>query len=92
MGKKAWSPSRNHRIALSPTEFRILRILVKNRGCVVTKSTIIEAVWGGPSQTVGEDHLRVHLASLRKKMREADSAAESLIKTAHGVGYRIEKQ
>lgn len=76
-------------LSLTPTEYNLLRILGKNEGCVLTKRALIEAVWGSLSKTVTEDILRVHLAALRKKLREADPACANLITTEQGVGYRL---
>lgn len=79
------------RLALTPTEFRILSVLLKNRGCVLTKTAIIDNVWGGASQSVGEEHLRVHMAALRRKLRDVDPCADAMIKTEPGIGYRIQE-
>lgn len=76
-------------ISLTPTEYNLLRILVKNEGCVLTKRALIEAAWGSLSKTVTEDILRVHLAALRRKLREQDPACATLISTEQGVGYRL---
>jgi len=76
-------------LSLTPTEYNLLRILAKNEGCVLTKRALIEAAWGSLSKTVTEDILRVHLAALRKKLREADPGCTNFITTEQGVGYRL---
>jgi two-component system KDP operon response regulator KdpE len=76
-------------VTLTPTEFGILQVLARNAGCVLTKQAIIQSVWGSENRGVSEDHLRVHLASLRKKLRLAGTEMTTLIHTEQGVGYRL---
>jgi len=71
---------------LTPIEFRILATLVKFAGRIVTKSVLSQSVWGEGQQHT-DDSLRVHLASLRKKLRPHPTAPA--IQTESGVGYRL---
>jgi len=73
-------------IHLTPTEFELLRTLVRNRGRLMTHRALLTEVWG---PAWGEDTatLRTHVANLRRKI-EADGG-ERLIRTDPGVGYRI---
>lgn len=73
-------------IRLTPTEFKLLALLARHAGKVLTHRQILKEVWG-PNAT--EAHwVRVHMAELRKKV-EADPARPRLLVTEPGVGYRL---
>jgi two-component system KDP operon response regulator KdpE len=73
-------------VRLTPTEFRLLALLARHAGKVLTHRQILKEVWG-PNAT--EAHwVRVHMAELRKKI-EADPARPRLLVTEPGVGYRL---
>ena len=74
-------------VHLTPTEFELLRMLVTNRGRLLTHRELLRAVWG---QAYAEDTqvLRAHIANLRRKIEPAGSA-EHWIRTESGVGYRF---
>ena len=74
-------------IHLTPTEYKMLSLLARNAGRVLTHRQIIRDVWG-PSYAGQNHHVRVHMAELRKKI-EADPARPKLILTEPGVGYRL---
>lgn len=74
-------------IALTPTEFRILEALVRNRGRVLANSDLAEEIWGATAQF--DDHLlRVNISRLRKKV-ERDPANPQVIVTRPRTGYLI---
>jgi len=73
-------------IYLSSTEFRLLEVLVRNRGRVVTRKALFAAVWGN-RRDVGENTLDVFVRLLRKKMGEASNGR--LIHTHRGLGYSV---
>jgi len=74
-------------VRLTPIEFRLLAVLAKNAGRVVTQRQLLKEVWG-PS-AVGQTHyLRVYMAQLRHKL-EAEPARPRLFVTEPGVGYRL---
>ncbi len=75
-------------INLSPTEFRLFTFLVRERGRAVTRSQIIEAVWGYAADLESERAVNVHIRRLREKV-EPDPASPTLILTVPGVGYRL---
>ncbi len=78
------------RIALTPREFDILRVLLAHAGRVVTKGRLLREVWG--TAYAGEDaYVYVHVSQLRRKLAAADRAGtlHDLIVTEPGVGYRI---
>jgi two-component system KDP operon response regulator KdpE len=73
-------------IRLTPTEFKLLALLARHAGKVLTHRQILKEVWG-PNAT--EAHwVRVHMAELRKKV-EPDPARPRLLVTEPGVGYRL---
>lgn len=74
---------------LTPIEFKLLALLAKNVGRVLTHTYILKEVWGS---TIEDDvpSLRVFMATLRKKI-EPDSAHPIYIQTHIGVGYRMLK-
>ncbi len=74
-------------IHLTPIEFRLLAVLVKNAGRVVTQKQLLEAVWG-PRRGAHAHYLRVYMAHLRRKL-EPDLAHPALFTTEAGVGYRL---
>lgn len=74
-------------VKLTPKEFDLLALLVRNAGRVVTHRQILTAVWG-PAHTEDLQYLRVFIGQLRHKF-ESDPDAPRLIATEPGVGYRL---
>ncbi|HET8937153.1 MAG TPA: response regulator [Polyangiales bacterium] len=75
------------RLHLTPIEFKLLVLLARNAGKVLTHQHILREVWG-PNYASQTHYVRVHMAELRKKL-ERDSARPKLIVTEPGVGYRL---
>ncbi len=73
-------------IHLTPTEFQLLRALVRNRGRLMTHRALLTEVWG-PAWSEDTATLRTHVANLRRKIEPP--GGERLIRTDPGVGYRI---
>jgi two-component system KDP operon response regulator KdpE len=74
-------------VSLTPTEFDLLRTLVRHAGKVLTHDQLLRAVWGTAYQS--EAHmLRVNISNLRHKL-EPDPARPEYIVTEPGVGYRL---
>lgn len=78
---------RGQRVALSPTEFRLLSCLVENRGWVVTHEQLLRKVWG-PNYFGDRSYIKLYVRYLRKKI-EKDSSRPEWILTERGVGYRF---
>lgn len=78
----------DNNIKLTPTQFNILILLVKNRGMVFSMEKIYEAVWKEESYDV-ENTVMVHIRKLREKI-EDNPREPKYIKTVWGVGYKIE--
>ncbi len=73
-------------IELSKTEQRLLRILVENRGRVLSRETLLERVWPGGAQYVEENALSVTVKRLRDKLEDTP-ARPRFLKTVYGIGY-----
>ena len=73
-------------IELSKTEQRLLRILVENRGRVLSRETLLERVWPGGAQYVEENALSVTVKRLRDKLEDTPTRPRFL-KTVYGIGY-----
>lgn len=77
---------KGHEIHLSQTEFRLLELLARNAGRVVSRSDILDKVWGN-RRDVTENTLDAFVRLLRKKV---DQEAETkLIRTHRGFGYSV---
>jgi two-component system, OmpR family, KDP operon response regulator KdpE len=74
-------------VHLTPTEFDLLRTLVRNRGRLMTHRTLLTEVWG-PGYEHDTQVLRVHVANLRRKL-ERDPGNPYWIRTDPGIGYRF---
>jgi two-component system KDP operon response regulator KdpE len=75
---------------LTPTEFKLLAVLIENSGHVVPQRDLLEQVWG--REYVDDIYYpRVYISQLRRKI-EPDPANPTYIQTEHRVGYRFEKQ
>lgn len=74
-------------IALTPKEFRIVALLGRHAGQVVTYQNIMRELWG-PMVSDDNKILRVHMASIRRKI-EPDISSPRYIFTETGVGYRM---
>lgn len=74
-------------IHLTPKELELLRVLVRDRGKLVTHRALLREVWGVSYQEDTQT-LRVHIANLRRKI-EPGGDAPKLIRTDPGVGYRF---
>ncbi len=77
-------------IHLTPIEFKILNLLIMNRGKVLTHNYIIDEIWGH-MEGVEPGNLRVFMATLRRKI-EKEPANPRFILTEVGVGYRFREQ
>ncbi len=74
-------------ISLTPLEFKLLEVLMTNRGKVLTHRYLLRAVWG-PGYASETHYVRVYMNSLRRKLH-ADASSPGYITTEVGVGYRL---
>jgi DNA-binding response OmpR family regulator len=77
-------------INLTPTEFRLLTYLARHRGQALSRSQIVEAVWGYAPDLDSEKTVNVHIRRLREKI-ELKPEQPTLILTVPGIGYRMAK-
>jgi two-component system KDP operon response regulator KdpE len=75
-------------IRLTPTEWQLLEILVRNRGRLVTQRQLLQEVWG-PAYESESNYLRVYVAQLRRKLEPEPSRPRYLL-TEPGMGYRFQ--
>jgi two-component system, OmpR family, KDP operon response regulator KdpE len=75
-------------VHLTPIEYRLLAILIKHAGKVLTHRHLLKEVWG-PSHVDDSHYLRIYMAQLRRKLEEDPTRPRYLI-TEPGIGYRIE--
>lgn len=78
-----------HTVRLTPTEWQLLEILVRNTGRLVSRRQLLDEVWG-PTHPTHSNYLRVYMAQLRRKL-EPDPAHPRHFITAPGMGYRFER-
>ena len=74
-------------VHLTPTEYRLLAMMVTNAGRVVTNPQLLRAVWG-PSNTENGHYLRIYMGHLRHKLEDDPTQPRYLI-TETAVGYRL---
>ncbi|MCX5375355.1 response regulator [Streptomyces sp. NBC_00091] len=85
--KKAVREGRD--VRLTPTEWHLLEVLVRNSGKLVSQKQLLQEVWG-PSYGTETNYLRVYMAQLRRKL-EADPSHPRHFITEPGMGYRFER-
>jgi DNA-binding response OmpR family regulator len=73
-------------IRLSPTEFRLLAVLARNSGQVLTPAQLLDRVWGDPTG-VGPERVKFAVLRLRRRLGWADPVS-SPIQSVRGIGYR----
>jgi two-component system KDP operon response regulator KdpE len=74
-------------VRLTPTEWQVLEVLVRNSGRLVTQKQLLHEVWG-QSYDTESNYLRVYLAQLRRKLEPEPSQPRYLL-TEPGMGYRF---
>ena len=77
-------------IVLTAMEYRLLLILLSNRGKVLSRTALLENIWDVAGDFVEDNTLTVYIKRLRDKIEE-NPAKPEFIKTIRGLGYVIEK-
>lgn len=77
----------NEEIILTPAEYKLLVILIKNKNNVVTRGNLLEKIWDVDGEFVDSNTVNVYIKRLREKIEE-DSKNPMYIETVRGVGYR----
>ncbi len=75
-------------VKLTPTEWHLVEVLVRNSGRLVTSKELLQTVWG-PEYGNETNYLRVHIAHIRRKM-EPEPSMPRYFHTESGMGYRFE--
>ncbi|MFE0704538.1 response regulator [Streptomyces sp. NPDC058872] len=76
-------------VRLTPTEWHLLEVLVRNSGRLVSQKQLLQEVWG-PSYGTETNYLRVYMAQLRRKLERDPSHPRHFV-TEAGMGYRFER-
>ncbi len=76
-------------LRLTPKEYSILELLLRNGRRVLSRSVIIDSIWS-LEDPPDQDTVKVHIRSLRQKLK-AVGASVDFIETVHGLGYRLNK-
>jgi two-component system KDP operon response regulator KdpE len=74
-------------VHLTPTEWHVLEVLIRNEGRLVPRTQLLQEVWG-PAYETETNYLRVYMAQLRRKL-EPDPAHPRHLLTEPGMGYRF---
>jgi two-component system KDP operon response regulator KdpE len=75
-------------VRLTPTEWQVLELLIRNAGKLVTRQTLLTKIWG-TEHVSDTGYLRLYVSQLRKKL-EPDPSAPRYLLTEAGMGYRLE--
>lgn len=76
-------------VTLTPTEFKIIQLLIKNPGRVFSAEEIYERIWN--EKAINTDTIMVHVRNIREKI-EIDPKNPKYLKVVWGVGYKIDRQ
>jgi two-component system response regulator VanR len=77
-------------LALTPTEFSILRILLEQKGNVVSAEQLFHEIWKDEYFSKSNNTITVHIRHLREKLNDSTDNPK-YIKTIWGIGYKIER-
>lgn len=80
----------DERIYLTALEYKLMSILIENRGRLVTREYLLSRIWDISANFVNDNTLTVYMKRLREKIEDNPNKPE-IIKTIRGVGYKIEK-
>jgi two-component system, OmpR family, KDP operon response regulator KdpE len=77
----------SRQVRLTPTEWQVLKLLIRHPGKLVTRQTLLTEIWG--SEHVSDTgYLRLYISQLRKKL-EPDPGSPRYLLTEAGMGYRL---
>ena len=74
---------------LSALEYRLLLILLQNKGQILTRNQLLEEIWDASGEYVNDNTLSVYMKRLREKIEE-NPQSPRLLHTLRGIGYRME--
>ena len=76
---------------LSALEYRLLLILLHNKGQILTRNQLLEEIWDASGEYVNDNTLSVYMKRLREKIEE-NPQSPRLLHTIRGIGYRMENR
>ena len=77
-------------LPLTPIEFRLLQLLIRAQGRILTRDQLIDGAWG-PGTSLSDRVVDNHIGSLRKKL-EPGVAEPRYLKNVRGLGYRLDAE
>ncbi len=87
--EKGVATKNNKDLFLSALEYRLLLVFINNRGIVLTRNQLLDAIWDVAGEYVNDNTLTVYIKRLREKI-EDDPANPKIILTVRGLGYKVE--
>ena len=76
---------------LSALEYRLLLLLLQNKGQILTRNQLLEEIWDASGEYVNDNTLSVYMKRLREKIEE-NPQSPRLLHTIRGIGYRMENR
>ena len=76
-------------VGLTALEYRLLLVLLNNRGIPLSRGQLLESIWDIAGDFVNDNTLTVYIKRLRDKL-EDDAQEPKLIKTVRGIGYKVD--
>lgn len=76
-------------VFLSALEYRLFLVFLNHRGCILTRTQLLEEIWDIAGEYVNDNTLTVYIKRLRDKI-ETDPQKPEIIKTVRGMGYKME--
>ena len=86
--EKGVAMKNNKDLFLSALEYRLLLVFINNRGIVLTRTQLLDAIWNVAGEYVNDNTLTVYIKRLREKI-EDDPANPQIILTVRGLGYKV---
>ena len=87
--EKGTASRHNRDLFLSALEYRLLLFFINNRGIVLSRERLLDAIWDAAGEYVNDNTLTVYIKRLREKI-EDDPAEPKIILTVRGIGYKVD--
>ena len=87
--EKGTATKNNKDLFLSALEYRLLLVFINNRGIVLIRNQLLDAIWDVAGEYVNDNTLTVYIKRLREKI-EDDPTNPQIIITVRGIGYKVE--
>jgi len=86
--KKYEATKKGKKLDLTPLQFQILKLLIRNKGEVLSRDELLDEVWGRDNLWISHRTIDSHIANIRKKI-ENDPSHPAHIRSIRGVGYKF---